>query len=142
MSDDTIYRQEAIKAVSDLYAIYGSEGEWVDRRDVFNALRKLLSAQLEDQDVARDIATTIENDKEQTDTSDANRGDIIYRRAAIDALIVRDPNCGIDGANVIKGLPSAQQKPLKYTGESICEYCRTTNCKGCMYEPMTTEEGK
>lgn len=34
---------------------------------------------------------------------------------------------------------SAQQKPLKYTGESICTHCQTTNCKGCMYEPMTTE---
>ena len=74
---DSISRQEAIKAVSDLYAIYGSEGEWVDRRDVFNALREL---------------------------------------------------------------PPAAPKPLKYTGESICVYCRTSNCKGCIYEPMTTEE--
>lgn len=46
-SDDSISRQEAIKAVSDLYAIYGSEGEWVDRRDVFNALKKMPSAQSE-----------------------------------------------------------------------------------------------
>ena len=31
---------------------------------------------------------------------------------------------------------SAQQKPLKYSGESICVFCRTTNCDGCLYEPM------
>ena len=43
---------------------------------------------------------------------------------------------------ILHELPPAAPKPLKYTGESICEYCRTTNCKGCMYEPMTTEEGK
>ena len=34
--------------------------------------------------------------------------DLIDRQAAIDALIERDPNCGIDGADVIKELPSAQ----------------------------------
>lgn len=44
-----------------------------------------------------------------------------------------------ESINDIEELPPAQQKPLKYTGESICVYCRTTNCKGCMYEPMTTE---
>lgn len=30
----------------------------------------------------------------------------------------------------------AQQKSLKYTGNSICLYCKTVNCDGCMYEPM------
>ena len=34
--------------------------------------------------------------------------DLISRQAAIDALIERDPNCGIDSAEVIKELPSAQ----------------------------------
>ena len=34
---------------------------------------------------------------------------LISLNAAIDALIKRDPNCGIDGAEVIKGLPPAQQ---------------------------------
>lgn len=33
-------------------------------------------------------------------------------------------------------MPSAEQKVLKYTGESICLYCQTVNCDGCMYEPM------
>lgn len=44
-----------------------------------------------------------------------------------------------DKEPLYENCPSAQHKPLKYTGESICEYCRTTNCKGCIYEPMTTE---
>lgn len=34
--------------------------------------------------------------------------DLIERQKAIDALIERDPNCGIDSAEVIKDLPSAQ----------------------------------
>ena len=37
------------------------------------------------------------------------KDDTISRAAAIDALIKRDPNCGIDSAEVIKGLPPAQQ---------------------------------
>lgn len=32
--------------------------------------------------------------------------------------------------------PSAQQKPLKYSGDSICVYCKTADCDGCIYEPM------
>lgn len=37
--------------------------------------------------------------------------DLIDRQAAIDALIERDPNCGIDSAEVLKALPSAQPEP-------------------------------
>lgn len=37
---------------------------------------------------------------------------------------------------MLEQMPSAQQKPLKYTGESICLYCQTVNCDGCMYEPV------
>ena len=33
-------------------------------------------------------------------------------------------------------IPSAQPKPLKYSGTSICCYCETTDCDGCLYEPM------
>lgn len=40
----------------------------------------------------------------------------------------------------LKKMPYAQQKPLKYTGESICLYCQTVNCDGCMYEPMKGEQ--
>ena len=73
--------------------------------------------------------------------------DTIYRQEAINVInhelrcgAVID-QCGLETAHdLIEELPSApQQKPLKYTGESICSYCQTTNCKGCMYEPMTTE---
>lgn len=38
--------------------------------------------------------------------------DLISRQAAIDALIERDPNCGIDSAEVIKALPSASPKKV------------------------------
>lgn len=35
--------------------------------------------------------------------------DLISRQAAIEAVIKRDANCGIDSAEVLKLLPSAQQ---------------------------------
>ena len=34
--------------------------------------------------------------------------DLIDRQAAIDAVIKRDANCGIDSAEVLKALPSAE----------------------------------
>ena len=36
----------------------------------------------------------------------------------------------------IEELPSAQQKKLKYSGESICLRCQTKGCDGCLFEPM------
>lgn len=36
----------------------------------------------------------------------------------------------------IEKLPSAQQKKLKYSGESICVHCQTKDCDGCLLEPM------
>lgn len=36
------------------------------------------------------------------------KNDLISRQAAIDAVIKRDANCGIDSAEVLKALPSAQ----------------------------------
>ena len=36
----------------------------------------------------------------------------------------------------LEALPSAQQKTLKYSGDSICLYCMTGDCVGCIYEPM------
>jgi len=44
--------------------------------------------------------------------------DLISRQAAIDALIERDPNCGIDSAEVIKELPSAQPEIIQ------CKECK------------------
>ena len=38
--------------------------------------------------------------------------DTIYRQDAIDAVLKRDANCGIDNAEVLKNLPSAQPDPL------------------------------
>ena len=65
--------------------------------------------------------------------------DLIERAAAIDAV---SRGCqefrGIFARceKNLNELSSAQQKPLKYAGESICLYCQTVNCDGCMYEPM------
>lgn len=39
---------------------------------------------------------------------------LIYAEDVIDALIERDPNCGIDSAEVIKSLPSAQPETCAY----------------------------
>ena len=36
------------------------------------------------------------------------KDDVIYRRMAIDAVLKHDANCGIDSAEVLKKLPSAQ----------------------------------
>ena len=47
MSKKTIYAEDAIEAVHNLYAIFGSEGEWVDRKDVFEAIEQLRPAQPE-----------------------------------------------------------------------------------------------
>ena len=44
---ELIYRDEAIEAIHDLYAIHGSEGSWVDQKDAFNAVSNLPSAQPE-----------------------------------------------------------------------------------------------
>ena len=43
--------------------------------------------------------------------------------------------CIVDSA-LLKKYASAQQKPLKYSGYSICVYCMTGDCAGCVYEPM------
>lgn len=76
--------------------------------------------------------------------------DLISRQAAIEALEIEYKAVGILGEqwvisqciDVIKHLPSAQRKVLKYTGESICLNCWTRDCDGCLFEPMegVTEE--
>lgn len=43
--------------------------------------------------------------------------DTISRAEAIDAVIKRDANCGIDSAEVLRVLPSAQPE------QTDCEYC-------------------
>lgn len=72
-----------------------------------------------------------------------NALNLIDREAAIEEIARRDTTDGtvkvFSGKkviNILKELPSAQQKPLKYTGDSICLYCQTADCEGCMYEPM------
>ena len=64
------------------------------------------------------------------------RDDLISRQDAIDALIERDPNCGIDSAEVIKDLPSAQPERNKgkwvritqgaMPEQYICPFCHRT----------------
>lgn len=47
--------------------------------------------------------------------------DLISRQAAIDAVIKRDANCGIDSAEVLKLLPSAQiDRSLRFRIGEIC----------------------
>lgn len=81
--------------------------------------------------------------------------DLISRQAAIKALaddmpqtytpdgshyadddIFKAQEIYADCIQRLEDLPSAQRKILKYTGDSICLYCETSNCDGCMYEPM------
>ena len=70
MSKRMIYAEDAEEAVHNLYAIFGSEGEWVDRKDVFEAINSLPSAQPE-------------THEERMET---HACDCISRQAAIDAL--------------------------------------------------------
>ena len=60
--------------------------------------------------------------------------DLISRQAAVD--VAKQHWYKPDIAKALEELPSAEPKPLKYTGESFCVYCHTVNCDGCMYEPM------
>lgn len=60
--------------------------------------------------------------------------DLISRDAAIDALIERDPNCGIDSAEVIKDLPSAQ--PERKTGKWLWQ--DGVRCSNCNHKLQTT----
>lgn len=47
--------------------------------------------------------------------------DLIERQAAIDAVVKRDANCGIDSAEVLKLLPPAQPDIIR------CKDCRKHN---------------
>lgn len=81
--------------------------------------------------------------------------DTIYRQDAIDALkkaywdkdlqSAKNDPCVVDAMTdwairQIKELTSAQQKTLKYSGDSICLYCMTGDCVGCIYEPTEGED--
>ena len=44
---ELIYRDEAIEAIHNLYAIHGSEGSWIDQKDAFNAISNLPPTQPE-----------------------------------------------------------------------------------------------
>ena len=55
--------------------------------------------------------------------------DLISRQAAIDAVIKRDANCGIDSAKVLKALPSAQPKRGKWIDDAE-SYYKAVNEKG------------
>ncbi len=61
--------------------------------------------------------------------------DTISRSEAIDALC-RGEGCGNICRRALERLPPAQQKKLKYSGESICIHCQTKVCDGCLLEPM------
>ena len=59
---------------------------------------------------AFDKLPTIQPEKAQLSQEGATK-DAISRQAAIDAVIKRDANCGIDSAEVLRALPSAQPAP-------------------------------
>lgn len=51
--------------------------------------------------------------------------DTIYRQVAIDAVIKRDANCGIDSAEVLKTVPSAQPEIIR------CKNCKHYDGRPC-----------
>ena len=120
---DLISRQSAIDAIENVSCSDGNgisvlKCEAID--DVVRTIRNLPSAQPE------------ERTNKRTET---HACDLIDRRMAIDALIERDANCGIDSAKVIKALPPAQ--PEHETGTWIernpqnSDKCRLIECSEC-----------
>ena len=74
--------------------------------------------------------------------------DTIDRQAAIQTAERMYKRCDTDSIEdyhdlmieALTALSSAQQKTLKYSGDSICLYCMTRDCVGCIYEPMEGED--
>lgn len=68
--------------------------------------------------------------------------DTIYRQSAIDAVIKRDANCGIDSAEVLRALPSAEPERKKMTNKEwkdfLCEQFNVsrTTAKGMLHALM------
>jgi hypothetical protein len=130
--DDAVSRAAAINAVKkntfrltfaeeqgcEGHVVWSAEAVYSDV--IEGALLELPSAQ--SHDIARDIATIIENEKDmrvilknaQPDAPDTNGGDIIYRQAAIDALeSIGSLDTEADkkyARSVFEALPPAQPK--------------------------------
>lgn len=51
---------------------------------------------------------SLDSEMPEIKTDRTTSGDLINRQDAIDAVIKRDANCGIDSAEILKALPSAQ----------------------------------
>ena len=77
----------------------------------------------------------------QSTMDQQNGGDTVSRQAAMDAVIKRDANCGIDSAEVLKDLPSAQ--PERPKGEWITDdLSGIISCSRCGNDaPMETTGG-
>lgn len=142
---DLISRQTAIDALDSI----GSLDTYADReyaRGIFNALP---SAQPEPSQMARDIATIIENEKDmrviaQPEThekrTETHSCDCISRWAVIGAV---DKNRDtvfhnyVDYEGVlcdISNLPSAQPEIIR------CKECKFYRCDGCFFSTAETEE--
>jgi len=137
---DLISRQAAIEVIDAVFPVDPMKSEYAQGIACGAALSKtyveqLPSAQPEPSQVARDIATIIENEQDmrvilknaQPDAPDTNGGDIIYRRAAIDAadradytgLAIEDVKKVTDEVvKEIKKLPSAQPEIIR------CKDCK------------------
>lgn len=61
----------------------------------------------------------------ECDRVHCHKGDAISRQAAIEAVIKRDANCGIDSAEVLKLLPSAQPEIIR------CKDCSFYDGRPC-----------
>ena len=64
---------------------------------------------------------------------DSEVGDEVYDDILeVDAIL----KCNKGIRNALRDMPSAQQKKLKYSGESICVHCEAKDCDGGLFEPM------
>ena len=136
---DLISRQAAIDAVHNLYVIFGIEGEWVDRKDVFGAINSLPSAQPEHEvrffdadhvwidhkqfislqrfgEAVKDAQPQRTEERTETHACDCVSG-VAAIVAAIEAVDEWDGGYNVQRANMIrdaiKALPSAQPQRIK-----------------------------
>lgn len=138
--NDSVERWEVIELLSDRRCntnCFDESGQKIyeELSKAIENVKDLPSAQPEPSQVARDIATIIENEQDmrvmlknaQPDAPDTNGGDIIYRRAAIDAadradytgLAIEDVKKVTDEVvKEIKKLPSAQPEIIR------CKDCK------------------
>ena len=116
--DEAIINAEAVAEINQLIADAADGDKWSSASFESCAVKH------------RQFAEWLKELKErrEKDVPDMNVGDLISRQAAIDAVIKRDANCGIDSAEVLKTLPPAQPEIIR------CKDCKHRHIKDLVWD--------